>query len=172
MLFFYNHVLFTAIAAFAFLQPTFAAPLPVWVPKILLYELRLGTQRKYLPVRDYSIVEHGAGARKEIAGMGLKGHQVSEVKNWHENHAVKAMKTHPSLKGVAHSATIEYVSTLTIFGYVAHLFPDTLLTRVEATLRRRTTSLQPSMTKRKMSFPIASTAGCVLSLHLREWTNL
>lgn len=42
MLFFYNRVLLAAIAAFALLQVTFAVPVPnLWVPSILLYELRL-----------------------------------------------------------------------------------------------------------------------------------
>ena len=43
MLFFYNRVLLAAITAFTFLQFTFAHPIPspdMWVPSILLFELR------------------------------------------------------------------------------------------------------------------------------------
>ena len=64
---------------------------------------------KFLP--NYRHVDHSQTARQEIAGFGLSGHHAKEVKNWHENHVIHAMKTHPSLKGVAHSAMIQYVST-------------------------------------------------------------
>ena len=110
MLFFYNRVLLAAIIAFSFLQFTFASPIPkLWVPSILLYELRAKLSEIFLP--NYRRVEHSVSSRQEIAGFGLSEEHAREVKNWHDNHVIHAMRTDPLLKGKAHSAIIQYVST-------------------------------------------------------------
>jgi hypothetical protein len=122
-----------------------------------------GTQRKFLLNLNYRHVDHSQTARKEIAGFGLSGHHAKEVKNWHENHVIHEMKTNPALKGHAQSATIQCVSISNYLWINYSFISVILLTRVEATRTRRITSLPLSITNTLKSFPIASTAGCVLS---------
>lgn len=57
-------------------------------------------------------MDHSTSARQEIAGMGLSGKHATDMKNWHENQVVHAMKTNPVLKGQAQTGIIQYVSSL------------------------------------------------------------
>jgi hypothetical protein len=85
MLFSYNRVLLAAITAFAFLQLVFAIPVPILT------------------------AEHSAVGNEEIAGFGLSGKAAKDMKNWHENHVINAMKTNPNLNG-AHHAVVHHTA--------------------------------------------------------------